>query len=132
MPARQRRRRRSSELTPAQQWDLQLDASPVTPRPADIRSKPWHPRPFVTEEERREAWAASRDELMYRGNPGTRPAAFWGIEHPEVDIDEVDEAAWLDAQGLLADAERAELLALGELDGSDDEDDDNQGETSAY
>jgi hypothetical protein len=67
---------------------------------------------FGSEDERREAWTQHRDRLMELwGKGGRRPLAWWLFEAGELDYPGYDlERSTLFTAGLLAEAERAELL----------------------
>lgn len=73
MPRRRKIQRRAlrDELSAAQAFELhcQCWADP--------------PRTFETEQDRRRAWEAHRDEIMARCRPGQRPAAWWRYDAPE-------------------------------------------------
>jgi hypothetical protein len=102
-PGRQPRQRPvdPSDITPTQEMELWLGAS-------DSGSS------FASEEERSAAWFRHRDRLMQLwARDGKRPVAWWqhespaGLYYPGPDFERSTLYEW----GLLAEGERAELLA---------------------
>ena len=132
MPRRPRfdkkRHRAGRDLTTWQWADLELSESGLEPE-----------SPFGSDEERRIAWLAHRDELLEGNRPGSRPGAWWYYDAPEGAPDrddyrggydgvlnkivpddegdlitaefELDRLGFLASRGLLSDHEIAALLA---------------------
>jgi hypothetical protein len=61
--------RRTTGLTDAQEWELQI-SSPVTN--------------FSSEKERERAWFANRDRLMIEIGPMARPQGYWEYEQSKL------------------------------------------------
>lgn len=95
------RRPHRHRLSHAQELDLWLGSGPQ-----------YCPHPFDSDEERREAWAKHRNWLMALfANHGRRPMAWWQYEAPIFYPGYDREQSTLYEAGLLAEAEKAELLA---------------------
>jgi hypothetical protein len=69
-------------------------------------------RPFATEEARRAAWEEHREELLYSGNPGSRPGAFWQYDYPGSKIPHESDLQALFRLGLLLEGEAARLSRI--------------------
>src|SRR5262245_12974140 len=96
-----RNRTGRDQLSGTTEMDLWLGPSPNLP-PA-----------FDSDEQRRELWFRHRERLMeLLGSHGRRPMAWWRYEAGELRYPGYDrERSTLYEAGLLAEAERAELLA---------------------
>jgi hypothetical protein len=69
---------------------------------------------FNSREQLESAWAACRDELLERANPGRRPAIFWELEASGLGLKwpgYFSERSYLFEAGTLSAEEKAELKA---------------------